>query len=62
MVVDGPLLIHFLSTRDQLSDIFTKPLSSSRFSLLWTKLNVSPILLSFRRRVKDTTVVVKDSS
>ena len=46
MVADGSLLICFLSTQDQLADIFTKPLSSSRFALLRTKLNVSSIPLS----------------
>ena len=66
MVVDGSLLIRFLSTQDQLVDIFTKPLSSSRFALLQTKLNVSPIPLSLRGRVKDiavaTAIIAKDSS
>ena len=66
MVVDGSLLIRFLSTQDQLADIFTKPLSSSRFALLQTKLNVSPIPLSLRGRVKDiavaTAIIAKDSS
>ena len=55
MVADGSLLIHFLSSRDQLVDIFMKPLSPSRFALLQTKLNVSPIPLSLRGCVKDNS-------
>ena len=34
MVANGSLLIRFLSSRDQLTDVFTKPLSCSRFALL----------------------------
>ena len=40
MVADGSLLIRFLSSRDQLADVFTKPLSSYRFALLQANLNV----------------------
>lgn len=39
-VASKALLIHFLSTRDQLADIFTKPLASPRFLHLTTKLTV----------------------
>ena len=55
MVADGFLSICFLSSRDQLADIFMKPLSSSKFALLQTKLNVSPILLSLQGHVKDNS-------
>ena len=51
MVVDGSLLIRFLS----IPDIFTNPLSSSRIAFLQTKLNVSPISLSLQGRVKDNS-------
>lgn len=53
MVANGSLVIHFLSSKDQLADIFTKSLSSSRFALRWTYLNVLPVQLSLRGRVKD---------
>ena len=34
MVGNGSLVVRFLSSKDQLADIFTKPLSSSRFAML----------------------------
>ena len=37
------LIIHFLSSQDQLVNIFTKLLSSFKCALLWTNLNVVPI-------------------
>ncbi|XP_019196065.1 PREDICTED: uncharacterized protein LOC109189898 [Ipomoea nil] len=40
-VAKKELQVHFISTKDQLADIFTKPLASARFSLLRDKLNVS---------------------
>jgi len=36
------LQIRYLSSRDQLADIFTKPLASPRFSHLTSKLTVCP--------------------
>ena len=42
MVGDGSLVVRFWSSKDQLADIFTKPLSSSWFAMLQTNLNVLP--------------------
>ncbi|XP_019167565.1 PREDICTED: uncharacterized protein LOC109163266 [Ipomoea nil] len=36
----GQLQVHFVSTKDQLADIFTKPLPAARFGALRDKLNV----------------------
>ncbi|XP_019168356.1 PREDICTED: uncharacterized protein LOC109164057 [Ipomoea nil] len=41
-VASGGLKVNFVSTHDQLSDIFTKPLALSRFSDLRFKLGVVP--------------------
>jgi len=48
MVANKSLLIKFPSSKDQLVDIFTKPLSSSRFSLLRSKLNITTEPFSLR--------------
>ena len=53
MVAAKTLDVRFISTRDQLADLLTKPISSSRFSLLRSKLNVLLIPFSLRGRVKD---------
>uniref|UniRef100_A0A2N9FI51 Reverse transcriptase Ty1/copia-type domain-containing protein n=1 Tax=Fagus sylvatica TaxID=28930 RepID=A0A2N9FI51_FAGSY len=53
MVAAKTLDVRFVSTHDQLADLLTKPISSSRFSLLRSKLNVLPIPFSLRGRVKD---------
>lgn len=45
-VANKSLQIRFLSTNDQLADIFTKPLASPRFLLLSSKLTVSPLGLA----------------
>ncbi|XP_019155991.1 PREDICTED: uncharacterized protein LOC109152798 [Ipomoea nil] len=39
-VASGDFLVNFISTKDQLADIFSKPLPSSRFDVLRGKLNV----------------------
>lgn len=38
------LHVAFVSSTDQLADILTKPLSTTRFSLLWSSLNIIPML------------------
>ena len=53
MVASKTLLVRFVSTHDQLADLLTKPLSSPRFVLLRSKLNVIPIPLDLRGSVKD---------
>ncbi|XP_019176868.1 PREDICTED: uncharacterized protein LOC109172173 [Ipomoea nil] len=39
-VASGDFVVNFVSTKDQLADIFTKPLTGPRFTLLRDKLNV----------------------
>jgi hypothetical protein len=55
MVAENKLLVKFISGKDQLADIFTKPLSSSRFGILRDKLNVMPIPFSLRGRIRDNS-------
>ncbi|MEQ5265897.1 Ty1/Copia family ribonuclease HI, partial [Escherichia coli] len=40
-VAKGDIQVNFISTKDQLADIFMKALSSSRFNFLRDKLQVS---------------------
>ena len=53
MVASKALNVHFISSTDQLADLLTKPISSSRFAVLRTKLNVLSIPLGLRGCVKD---------
>ena len=53
MVAAKHLLVRFISSQDQLADLLTKPISSSRFAFLRTKLNVLPIPLGLRGSVKN---------
>jgi hypothetical protein len=53
MAAKKSLTVHFISNHDQLADLLTKPISSSWFAFLRTKLNVLSITLSLRGRVKD---------
>ncbi|KAD2197633.1 hypothetical protein E3N88_41661 [Mikania micrantha] len=39
-VARGQLMVRFISTKDQIADIFTKPLPTDRFALLKTKLKL----------------------
>lgn len=58
MVANNSLSIKFISNKDQLVDIFTKPLSSSRFGLLCYKLNVIPFPFRMRGHVRDISTSV----
>jgi hypothetical protein len=53
MVAKKLLSIKFISSKDQLADIFTKSLSSSWFGVLRSKLNVLPIPLHLKWRIRD---------
>ncbi len=53
MVAKKTLNVQFISSKDQLADLLTKPISSSHFAQLRTKLNVLPIPLGLRGRVND---------
>jgi hypothetical protein len=52
-VVNGDILIKFISTHDQIADIFTKGLSTARFNFLKSKLMVVPPPISLRGNVSD---------
>ncbi|KAM2612954.1 hypothetical protein TB2_032855 [Malus domestica] len=51
-VVRGQLLVNYVCSQDQLADIFTKGLSSSRFQFLISKLPVVPPPVSLRGAVR----------
>jgi hypothetical protein len=54
-VLNGDISIKYISTHDQLADIFTKILSSIRFSFLRDKLMVCSIPISLRGAVNSIT-------
>lgn len=49
------LEVRFISGKDQLADVLTKPLVSSRFHLLISKLNVCPPPFSLREGIKTSS-------
>ena len=51
----------FISTDDQVADIFTKGLSTPRFSVLWSKLLVMPCPISLQGDVKEI-ISIHDSA
>uniref|UniRef100_A0A2N9HD82 Reverse transcriptase Ty1/copia-type domain-containing protein n=1 Tax=Fagus sylvatica TaxID=28930 RepID=A0A2N9HD82_FAGSY len=55
-VASGCLLVKFISGKDQVADIFTKPLVASRFAFLRDNLNVAALLLRLRGSIEDTVV------
>ena len=62
MVASKALNVRFISSTDQLADLLTKPISSSRFAVLRTKLNVLSIPLGLRGRVKDNHQMIQSLS
>ena len=52
-VANGVMNVWFVSTKDQLAEILTKPLSSLRFSMLKNKLSVLSNPLRLRGDVRD---------
>ena len=62
MVAAKQLNVRFISSVDQLADVLTKPISSSRFAPLRTKLNVLSIPLGLRGRVKDNHQLLQSLS
>ena len=52
-VVNKDIIAKFISTHDQLADIFTKGLTSARFSLLHDKLQVVEPSFSLRGAARD---------
>jgi hypothetical protein len=53
MVANKSIFVRFLCSKDQLANLLTKPISSFRFPLLRTKLNVLPIPLGLKGHVED---------
>lgn len=56
-VLNGDISIKYISTHDQLADIFTKGLNSARFSFLRDKLMVCSVPISLRGAVNNINVI-----
>jgi hypothetical protein len=57
MVAKKLIFINFISTKDQLANIFTKPLLSSWFSTLRDKLNVISIPFGLKGHIRDIQLI-----
>jgi hypothetical protein len=56
-VTDGSLHVRFICSQDQIADILTKPLSSTRFITLKSKLTVNSLSVGLRGRIDDTSEI-----
>ena len=61
-VLANKLQVSFLSTKQQLADLLTKPLSSARFQLLRANLHVQDLPIRLRGRIEDKSDSVEDKS
>ena len=52
LVSKNKLTVNFLSSRDQLADLLTKPLSAARFNILCSNLNVRNLPFRLRGHVE----------
>jgi len=60
LVSQKKLNVNFVSSRDQLADLLTKPLSVARFILLCSNLNVRNLPFRLRGRVEGTIQSTED--
>lgn len=51
-VLQNKLEVSFLSTRDQIANLVTKPLAIARFHLLWSNLHVQELPFRLRGRIE----------
>ena len=62
LVSQQKLIVKFLSTRDQLADLLTKPLSTARFNFLCSNLHVRDLPSRLQGRVKDIIQSTEDNT
>lgn len=60
LFIKGQLQVQFISSKDQLATILTKPLGASKFNLLRKKLMILAITMSLRGPVRDNTTNTKN--
>jgi hypothetical protein len=56
------MTINFLSSRDELANLLTKPLSAARFNILCSNLNVRNLLFRLQGRVEDIIKSIEDNT
>jgi hypothetical protein len=61
-VINGDILIKYISTLDQIADIFTKGLSTARFTFLKSKLLVDSPPISLRETVSESPPTINSTS